>query len=758
MSFGMKNNPATCQLCFHVQTRSGTPSQQPGEENPVAFQSHKRLDWTSGLLQSSVIGRILFNLFINNLEEGLLVLSADFQINANRAAHHTSSYINQNLILRRNQSFNVNLNFNQTPTDKDHMQFNVRLLTENTSSSLLQITFTDSFSPQTNTWAAQRGTAGSNSMMITFFTPPNAVIGRYELEVQMSGGSTRIGNFILLFNPWARDDVVYMENEAQRQEYVMTEFGMIYVGETDNPQSIPWDYGQFQDNILDICLVILDSTMNYRRNQADDVRKRNDPTYLCRVLSAIINSMDDNGVVMGSWSGDYSEGTDPVSWTGSSRILKSWYSERKPAKFGQCWVFAGIVCTVSRALGIPCRVITNFSSAHDSNGNLSIETYYKVTGEPVEKGGDSIWNFHCWNESWFQRYDLGKNYSGWQIWDSTPQEVSDGIYQLGPTSQRAIKEGDVDKLYDTRFVFTEVNADITVFTIQENESLKKPKTYTSSVGLLLCTKAVGVNSMNNITDEYKYREGTSEEREVYNKARSLTGGTSGFVAFSAAGNTTVAPTGDSEVSGQITVTGTPTIGDDINIILSLKNLTSENKNVTANLNVSAIVYNKVVRRPILYNSTAVQLNPNEEKPVALQIAYSQYETLLTSDNMIQISSVCHVEGWGELIVDKSIKLQTPPLLIQALGPAVLGSPLKVEVTFTNPLKKPVTNCVLTAEGSGVTQEVIQKSIGVLESTQKISISLDTVPFMPGTKQLLINLISDEFHDIKGFITIDVTED
>ncbi|CAH2302340.1 -glutamine gamma-glutamyltransferase E [Pelobates cultripes] len=686
----------------------------------------------------------------------LRVTGSDLQISTNRVEHHTNSYQSKDLIVRRGYPFSANVTFNQSVTNEDQMQFYARLVTEDKGASLLENPFVNSSKTPINGWGVLREATVSNSVRLTFYTPSNAVIGRYSLELDINGERTNVGAFILLFNCWASDDIVYLSDEAQRQEYLLSEFGIIFMGEPSNPQHVPWDYGQFQDNILDICLSLMDSTINYRRNPSEDVRRRNDPSYLCRVLSAIVNDRDDGGVIQGNWSEDYSGGTDPKAWTGSARILRSWYPQKSPVKYGQCWVFAGVLCTVSRALGLPCRIITNFSSAHDTNNNLIIETYYKVTGEPSDRGGDSIWNFHCWNESWFRRSDLDAKYSGWQIWDSTPQEKSDGMFQLGPTSQFAIKEGDVDKKYDTSFLYAEVNADVLVFIEQNDGSITKGSTDTVSIGPLICTKAVGMNSMNNVTQEYKHREGTPEERQVYSKARSLTSGAVGFVALSSAGETATAPNSDPVVSGKIIINGTPTVGDDINATLFLKNLTLANKNVTANVNASAIVYNKRVRRTVFSDSVAVQLGPNEEKPVALQILYSQYENSLTTDKMIQVCSVCQVEGWGELYVEANITLQNPPMEIKALGPAVLGTPLQLEVTFTNPLSMPVADCVLTAEGSGVTH-VIHKSIGVLEPAQTISVTIDTMPYMSGTKQLLIIFTADKFHMIKNFTTIEIAE-
>lgn len=46
---------------------------------------------------------------------------------------------------------------------------------------------------------------------------------------------------------------------------------------------------------------------------------------------------------------------------------------------------------VMRFLGIPCRVVTNFESAHDTNANLSIDMYYDDNGLREKETHDSIW-------------------------------------------------------------------------------------------------------------------------------------------------------------------------------------------------------------------------------------------------------------------------------------------------------------------------------------------------------------------------------
>jgi hypothetical protein len=58
-----------------------------------------------------------------------------------------------------------------------------------------------------------------------------------------------------------------------------------------------------------------------------------------------VNSNDDLGVLQGRWSGQYEDGTAPAAWTGSVPILEEYLDSGSEVKYGQCWVFAGVVAT-----------------------------------------------------------------------------------------------------------------------------------------------------------------------------------------------------------------------------------------------------------------------------------------------------------------------------------------------------------------------------------------------------------------------------
>lgn len=69
---------------------------------------------------------------------------------------------------------------------------------------------------------------------------------------------------------------------------------------------------------------------------------------VARYLSSALNSEDNNGVLEGNWSGDYSDGTPPTHWIGSVQIFEQYMNSsttvhKEPVKYGQCFIFSGLL-------------------------------------------------------------------------------------------------------------------------------------------------------------------------------------------------------------------------------------------------------------------------------------------------------------------------------------------------------------------------------------------------------------------------------
>ena len=59
------------------------------------------------------------------------------------------------------------------------------------------------------------------------------------------------------------------------------------------------------------------------------------------------NSNDsDGGILTGRWTDTYpKDATAPWAWVGSVAILDEFMRTKKAVRYGQCWVFSGIVTT-----------------------------------------------------------------------------------------------------------------------------------------------------------------------------------------------------------------------------------------------------------------------------------------------------------------------------------------------------------------------------------------------------------------------------
>ena len=64
-------------------------------------------------------------------------------------------------------------------------------------------------------------------------------------------------------------------------------------------------------------------------------------------------------------------------WSWKVKIIKQFMETGEPVKYGQCWVFSGLLTTLMRSIGIPARSVTNFASAHDTENTMTIDKFIR---------------------------------------------------------------------------------------------------------------------------------------------------------------------------------------------------------------------------------------------------------------------------------------------------------------------------------------------------------------------------------------------
>ncbi|XP_057700836.1 protein-glutamine gamma-glutamyltransferase E [Corythoichthys intestinalis] len=684
----------------------------------------------------------------------------DVHTMSNHFSHHTSELPLDQLIVRRGQSFKVTLNLTK-PFKKGVDSLTLVASTggkhaseENGTSCRFGIPDpTGGRSSAKAVWKATLDSGSTSSSLAVLITPPpDAPVGKYTLNGLLWGEDKTLATFMLLFNPWFSGDAVFMSDEQERREYVLNEHGVIFRGSSDYISPLTWDYGHFEDDMVDICLHILDNNVKYKKDPGSDLAARCDPAYVGRVVSAMVNNFDDSGVLMGNWSDSYAGGYSPSHWSGSHDILSKWKKSGSPVKYGQCWVFAGVMCSVMRLLGVPTRVITNFASAHDTDANLTIDVYHADEGAEHRDSDDSIWNYHVWVESWMKRPDLkaGGKFDGWQVLDATPQELSDGLYQCGPASVSAVFRGETDMPYDVPFVFAEVNADCVDWLIKADGTKEAMKSYTKRVGKKISTKAVGSDERVTITNSYKHKEGSEEERAVFNYAISDD-------KENAVGGSATDGTPPPQLSLQFEEVSQPKYGQDVQLKLVLSSESKVDRNLSIHITVEALRYNGTFVATVHTQVKEETLKPSTELTVPINIPVKSYYKHMRQADSLNVAAILSDKRHPEIpyLAEDNVVLQDPPVIINVDGDAKKNGKIFIEVVFMNPLQETLTDVKLTLVGTGVFREEVELSLPNLKPNNRIRIKMQATPYKAGKKTIIADISSSIFKDFKGFADINI---
>ncbi|XP_041837034.1 transglutaminase 5, like [Melanotaenia boesemani] len=679
--------------------------------------------------------------------EDLSIQYVNLEQSENLERHRTVGFNGANaLVVRRGAPFRISVGLKGRPFNPTTDSLRIKVML---GPLFVIMPVTLPKKTPSSSWNAYINTHGLNPLNPSIFisSPASASVGwyKFQLDVLTLDGqrSQAFGKFILLCNPWCSEDAVYLPCEEQRKEYVQSDSGLLFMGTAKNLVSRPWSFDQYEPGVLESCLNLLQVSPQHQKNTRMDCLNLNNPVYISRVVSAMINCEDDRGVLKGNWSGDYKQGNHPSKWTGSGDILKQWArSGYQPVKYGQCWVFAAVMCTVMRVLGIPCRVVTNFNSAHDTNGNLVIEEYYSETGTKLNLSQDSIWNFHVWVECWMTRRDVGSEMDGWQVLDPTPQERSGGVFCCGPAPVKAIRSQRIDLLYDIPFVHAEVNADVHTIIVSQGQmvSFSKDK---DKVGSLICTKAVGLPRLQNITADYKYVKSPTSTPS----SRSST------ISKDSTLRRAVLSKG---VSVVLALDKSPVVGEPICFTVKVMNQQSVSKMMKVHFNAQAKEYNHNPSDTFWDKNGVIQLAPMEVKVLQQQILSAQYVDVV-GDNLINLAVVLEdMASHERVLTSEEFNIASPELTIQVADEdsVVPKKEHTATISFTNPFSQPVSG-LLTVEGAGLMHKV-HFSMPSLRPGMRVEQDIKFLPSMVGVKMLQASLSLSEINiNIRGFKMVSI---
>ncbi|XP_036678620.3 annulin-like [Drosophila suzukii] len=694
--------------------------------------------------------------------EVLSVEKVDLCLDDNHDNHHTSHFYSatekEALIVRRGEPFRLRINFNRDyRPGKDKLNFIISVADDanpspgkGTHSALLLHETIDNLGDPTE-WGA--GIVSHEGQMLTFLikSPSNCPVAVWKLEIdtKLLGGGSRSYPLPLpiyvLFNPWCADDQVYLEDRDQRKEYVMNDTTLIWRGSYNNLHQSAWKIGQFERYVLECSLNVLGSVAKI------PPAFRGDPVKVARALSALVNVFDDDGILVGNWTNDFSGGVAPFNWTGSTEILQEFYKTKKPVKFAQCWVYGGVLATIARCLGIPARIITCFSSAHDTQASLTLDYFFDENNKKV--GNESFWNFHVWNELWMQRPDLGDGkhgkFDGWQVVDGTPQETSDKMYQLGPAPISSVKNGEIQTPFDVGFVFAEVNADIVYWRYMgPNRPIKLINRNIDVIGKNISTKAVLKWEREDVTDSYKYAERSREERSTMLEA--LKHSSNEFTRY-------YQNEDFNDVEFELDLNHDITIGKDFGVLLKLTNKSESRTHVaTGSIRCDAVLYTGRGAEEVKELCFDLKLPPGGSDHVRMEVSFKEYFEKMSSQASFHISAAAKVKDTDfDYFTQDNFRVRKPAIkLLFGEGDIEVKKEMKVTMILENPLPISLQNGVFIVNGPGFEQPLKFK-IGETAVGEKAVATFKYTPPYAGRGVMVVKFHSMELDDVDGYINYDV---
>ncbi|XP_041970639.1 hemocyte protein-glutamine gamma-glutamyltransferase-like [Aricia agestis] len=616
--------------------------------------------------------------------------------------------------------------------------------------------------PELDKWDLSILRQDGNTVTFQVRIPVTAPVGVWNCWVQTNRVGQRDNRndykcdeeIYILFNPWCKEDPVYLENDTSRKEYIQNEQGKIWCGTWRQPKGRKWIYGQFDDIVLPACMYLLEQS-------GLEHSERSNPIRVSRAISSMINTNGKNGLMVGRYDGEYKDGIAPHAWTGSVAILERYLtSGGKPVEYGQCWVYSGLVVTICRALGIPCRSVTNYVSAHDTNRTFTIDKFFDKDGNEVPNGPDedcfdSCWSFHVWNDVWMQRPDLPQGYGGWQIIDSTPQEDSDSVFQCGPASVEAVRRGEVGFQYDTPFMYSQINSELCHF--QEDDSsdwgfVKVPSNQ-NQVGRKIITKAPGKEDdegetdLLEITSEYKLSESTAAERQ---SSIAACRGSQRLQQYYENPDRS-----GEDVAFDLMAMEVIHYGQPFDCTMNIQNKSNEDRTIWCVLTASSCYYTGAIASRLRRAHGEFIVRAGQKEVLKLQVTPQEYMDKLVDHSMVKVHAMAYVKQTSQAWSDEDeFCLNKPNMQVQVRNHPTVGQENGIAFSFQNPLSVHLTDCFFTFEGPGI-QRPRQIKFRDVKPNELVNHQDRFVPTRIGDCHVVVTFSSRQIDEVVGSAAVSV---
>lgn len=198
------------------------------------------------------------------------------------------------------------------------------------------------------------------------------------------------------------------------------------------------------------------------------------------------------------------------------------------------------------------------------------------------------------------------------------------------------------------------------------------------------------------------------------------------------------------------------VGDPFSLVVKITNNSNETRTVQADLMAESIFYTGVRGKLVKRATGKFIVRPNSEEELRMTVQAKEYMDKLVEYGIMKIFAICLVDethqAWSE---EDDFEVRKPPLKMKVSEEVKVGKPAYVTFSFTNPIKRKLTNCVIHYEGPFMARfsEIKYKDIEVGE---KLKYTHRFIPRTSGSHRLVGTFTSKELIDVVGSSIINVS--
>jgi len=249
---------------------------------------------------------------------------------------------------------------------------------------------------------------------------------------------------------------------------------------------------------------------------------------------------------------------------------------------------------------------------------------------------------------------------------------------------------------------------------------------------------VGSNARQDVTLDYKYKEGTIEERAAF-------------------GPTDTA-NADSDLDFKLELSKPVPIGKTVEAkIIVKKTKGNEKRTVKCEVVATVIRYNGRSRADIKSQVFELGVSLGVGVTQSFQIAPEDYQKFLGDDHTIQFTLFASASGSNQTaLVQKRFDFLEGDIKLTLVSPKklVFHKSGRVKVVFTNPLDQPLNNARLNVEGANLTKAQ-SFDFKVVPKFGTISQEIEVYAWQPGSQTIAASFESTELTQVTGHTVFEV---